>query len=165
MSHRASLKRTVVAALAASCALPLAGCHRSQEYEATVEVTRLSAARKDETGRTTSADVELNYVDCPGTQTDVVRGGSEFSACVGKLKVGDRVKVKLEHRWDAAGHYTFDVLDIAGCPRVPDPNDEASFKIIRECSDWRVNGAAVGFQCNYEDKADLTKACPWFRKR
>ncbi|MBX3206155.1 MAG: hypothetical protein KF764_13880 [Labilithrix sp.] len=165
MNYRAQSKRIYVAALACAAALPLLGCHRSKEYEATVEVTRLSAARKDELGKATSTDVEVSYVDCPGTQTEVVRGGKEFSACVEKLKIGDKVKVKLDYHWDAEGHYTFDVLEIGGCARTPDPNDEASFKIIRECSDWSVNGAAVGFQCNYEDKSELTKACPWFKRR
>lgn len=164
-THRSPDTKLVVLFLAAS-SLPLGACNKPKQYEATVEVTRIGIVRKDETGAPTSTDVEFSYLDCPGTQTEVVRGGKEFSACVqGKLALGQRVKVKVEHRWDPEGHYTYDVHEIHGCPRPPDPNDEASFKTIRECSDWTVNGAPVGFQCDYENKKELNKKCPWFKKR
>lgn len=147
-------------------AVLLAGCHKSKQYETTVEVTRLSAVRKDESGAVASTDIELSYVECPGSQIEVVRGGREFSSCVaGKIKVGDRIKVRLEHRWDPEGFYDYDVFEVQGCPRPADPNDEASFKMVRECSDWSVNGTSVGFQCNYQNKRELNKKCPWFTKR
>lgn len=146
--------------------LLLAGCHEAKTYDATAEVTRISTVRMDETGSPLTSDVELSYVECPGTQIEVVRGGKEFSSCVQqKLKVGDKVKIKLEHHWDPAGHYDFDVFDVQGCARPRDLNDEASYKMVRECSDWNENGVRVGFQCNYEDKKELIKTCPWFKKR
>lgn len=167
-SHRMpvwTLKNTLVLGLVAA-SLPLAGCHKSKTYEATVEVTRVASTRKDENGVPVSMDVELSYVECPGTQIEVIRGGKDFAACVQqKVKVGDKVKVKLEHHWDPEGFYDFDVFEVQGCPRPPDPNDEASYKMVRECSDWNVNGARVGFQCNYQDKKELNKKCPWFKKR
>lgn len=141
------------------------GCHRAKQYESTVEVTRVSAVRKDEAGTVVTSDVEISFVECPGTQIEVLRGDKDFSACaMGKLKVGDKVKIKLEHRWDPEGFYDYDVYEVQGCPRPPDPNDEASYKTVRECSDWNVNGARVGFQCNYAAKKELNSKCPWFRR-
>lgn len=162
---RTVLKQLLVAALFASV-LPVFGCHQSKQYEATVEVTRLTVLRKDEAGNPLSSDLELSYAECPGTQTEVIRGGKEFSACLApKAKVGDKLKVKVEHHWDPEGFYDYDVYEVQGCPRPPDPNDEASYKVTRECADWTVNGARVGFQCNYQKRKDLTKKCPWFKKR
>ena len=146
--------------------LLLAGCHRSKTYEASVEVTRVDAIQTDEAGNPIATDVELSYIDCPGTQVEVLRGGREFSSCVQqKLKVGDKIKVKLEHHWNPEGRYDYDIFEVQGCPRPPDPNDEASYKVVRECNDWNVNGTRVGFQCNYQDKKDLNKQCPWFKRR
>lgn len=144
--------------------LPLIGCHRTKTYEANVQVTRVHATRKDEAGNPLTTDLEFTFVECPGTQVEVVRGGKEFSDCVKKLNAGDKVKVKLVHKWDAEGFYDHDVVQVNECKRPPDPNDEASYKMVRDCSDWNVNGARVGFQCNYADKKDLNKKCPWFSK-
>ena len=74
------------------------------------------------------------------------------------------MKLKLEHHWDPEGFYDYDVFEVQGCPRPPDPNDEASYKMVRECADWNVNGTRVGFQCNYTNKKELNKKCPWFQK-
>lgn len=158
-------QKLVVAALVIG-SLPLVACHKSKTYDPNVEVTRISAVRKDETGKVLSVDVEFSYVECPGTQIEVIRGGADFAACIQqKVKVGDKVKARLEHHWDPEGHYDYDVFEVNGCPRPPDPNDEASFKMIRDCADWNVNGTRVGFQCSYVDKKALNKKCPWFVKR
>ena len=159
-----TLKKIVVTALVLSV-LPLVGCHRAKHYDASVEVTRISAIRKDEAGNVLTTDFEFSYVECPGTQIEVIRGGKEFSDCVKQFKVGDKVKVKLDHKWDPEGFYDYDVYEVQGCKRPPDPNDEASFKMVRDCKDWNVNGTRVGFQCNYTDKKELNKKCPWFVKR
>lgn len=158
-------KRVLVTALVLS-SLPLIGaCHPSKQYQATVEVTRLAQVRKDETGAPITTDLEFSFIECPGTQIEVIRGGKDFSACVtNKLKVGDKAKIKLEQHWDAEGFYDYDVFEVEGCPRPADPNDEASYKMIRECNDWNVNGARVGFQCNYLGKRELSKKCPWFKR-
>lgn len=157
-------KKLLVTALVLT-ALPLVACHKQKTYETTVEVTRVSVPRRDEKGAALSTDFEFSYVECPGSQFEVIRGGKEFSDCVAKFKVGDKVKVKILHAWDPEGHYDSDVFEVQGCPRPPDKNDEASFKTIRDCSDWTVNGTRVGFQCNYTDKKELNKKCPWFLKR
>lgn len=157
------MKKLVVTALVLG-ALPLLGCHRSKDYEATVEVTRLSVIRKDEAGHPLTADLEFSYFECPGTQIEVIRGGKEFSECIQSFKVGDKVKVKLTHAWDKEGYWDYDVHEVQGCKRPPDPNDEASYKMVRECNDWNVNGSRVGFQCNYSSKKELNKKCPWFQR-
>jgi len=159
-----SVTKLLAYAVVAS-ALPLASCHRSRHYESTVEITRVSGVGKDETGKATTTDLEFSYVECPGTQIETIRGGAEFSECVKQFKVGDKVKVKIDHHWDPEGEYQADVYEVQGCKRPPDPNDEASFKVVRDCSDWIVNGARVGFECKYTDKKALNKKCPWFVTR
>ena len=164
MSIRARMKSLLVVGVAAA-AVPISACRESKTYEATVEVTRIASTHADENGHPITADIEFSYIDCPGVQIEVIRGGKEFASCIQqKVKVGDKVKVKLEHHWHPEGHYDFDVFDVSGCPRPLDPSDEASYKIVRECSDWNINGVSVGFQCNYAGKKDLDKQCPWFKK-
>ena len=150
---------TIVFALAAS------GCHRSKSYEANVEVTRISPLRKDEQGTVLTQDFEFAYVECPGSQVEVVRGDTKFAACTGKYKVGEKVKVAIDHKWSDDGTYKWNVTKIGDCERVQDPNDEASFAMVRECEDWSVNGSKVGFQCKYTPEKKLIDKCPWFRRR
>lgn len=157
------MKSIAVGALRIAVLLALAACRKPVKYEADVEITRLTSIRKDETGATLTTDAELSYVDCPGTQVEVIRGGRDFSSCMAKYKVGDKVKVRLEHHPNAEGFMSYDVYEVNGCPRPPDPNDEASYKMIRDCADWNVNGARVGFQCQFTNKKELVKKCPWFR--
>jgi len=159
-----SAKNKLLVATLVLAGVPVLGCHKAKTYDAKVEVTRVAAVRKDETGAAVTTDFEFSFTECPGTQIEVVRGGKEFSSCVAKYKVGDKVPIKLEHHWDPEGFYDYDVFDIGGCARPPDANDEASYKMVRECADWTVNGTRVGFQCNYADKKELNKACPWFYK-
>jgi len=142
----------------------LLGCHRSKHYESNVEVTRIAAVRKDAAGKVLTLDFEFSYVDCPGTQVEVVRGDAAFAACVAQYEVGERVQVGLDHAWRESGNYEWTVNRIGACTRVVDPNDEASFAMVRECEEWRVNGTSVGFQCSYVPQKELLAKCPWFRR-
>jgi hypothetical protein len=156
----------VVAFVAFVALSALGGCHKTKQYESDVKISRMSVVRKDEQGKPITMDVEIAYFPCPGEQYEVMRGNAEFSACVlGKSKVGDTVKAKILHRWDPAGHYRSDVVELAGCKRELDPEDEASFQTVRDCEDWSVNGAKVGFRCNLASKKNLNKVCPWFQRR
>lgn len=159
------MKKLIVTALVASAIPVVSACHRPKEYEATVEITRTFVIRKDEAGAPINSDAEFSYIECPGTQIEVIRGGKEFSECMKKYKVGDKVKAKLTYAWDNEGFWDYDVHTLGDCKRPPDPNDEASYKMIRDCSDWNVNGTRVGFLCKYTDKTELNKKCPWFKKR
>ena len=76
--------------------LVLAACHRTTHHETEVEVTRVSAVRKDETGKPVTLDFEFSFAECPGSQIEVIRGDAEFSACASKYKVGERVKVAID---------------------------------------------------------------------
>ena len=156
------MKKLIVMALVA---LPVLACHRPKEFEANVEITRTMVIRKDESGVPLTSDAEFSYVECPGTQIEVIRGGKDFSECMKQHKVGEKVKVKLTYAWDNEGFWDYDVHELGGCRRPPDPNDEASYKMVRDCADWNVNGTRVGFQCKYTDKTELNKKCPWFKKR
>ena len=165
MKKLETLRTLTVLAVLPGSLLATAGCHKSQTFETTVEITRMSVVRKDDQGNPVTADVEISYSECPGAQLDVMRGGKEFATCLfAKHKTGDKVKVKLEHKFDPEGYYDYDVFEVDGCPRPPDPNDEASYKLNRECHDWTVNGAKVGFECKHTDKEALTAKSPWFKK-
>ena len=141
------------------------GCHRTQRYESNVEVTRTHPIRTDGTGKPLTLDLEISYGECPGTQIEVIRGGAAFAECVSKYKVGDKVRVGIEHVWSSEGFYTWTVDRVGDCARVKDANDEASYAMVRECDDWLVNGQRVGFQCRYIPENKLLAACPWFRRR
>jgi hypothetical protein len=160
-----SIKRIAGSALFLVVVLGSVGCHKAKKYDATVEVTRISVVRRDANARALTTDLEFSYFECPGTQIETVRGGEEFSKCVSKLAVGAKVPVKVDHRYsDAQGHWVWEVHQIADCTRPVDPNDEASFALVRECEDWTVNGAKVGFQCDIKPKKELIKKCPWFAR-
>ncbi len=146
-------------------ALVVSACHRTTNHETNVEVTRIHSTRTDERGKPLTVDFEFSYAECPGTQTEVIRGDAKFAECTAKYKVGDKVKVAIEHKWGSEGVYKWTVKKVGDCERVVDPADEASFAMVRECSDWEVNGTRVGFQCKYQPEKKLIEKCPWFRRR
>lgn len=157
--------RSSVVALLLLSALVASACHRTTHHESNVEVTRVHSTRTDETGKPLTVDFEFNYVECPGTQTEVIRGDAKFAECTSKYKAGDKVKVAIEHKWGSEGVYKWTVTKVGDCERIPDPDDEASFAMVRECSDWEVNGTRVGFECKYQPEKKLIEKCPWFRRR
>jgi hypothetical protein len=135
-------------------------------YTSEVAITRLDVVRKDNaTGKTLTLDVEVSYEQCPGSQYEVARGGVEFGACMAKYKVGDRVTAKVRWFKGDYGYYESKIHQLGDCERVPDPHDEASFTVVRDCEDWTVSGTKSGFRCFYLDKHKLNEACPWFKKR
>lgn len=156
--NRALLATALVASVATTA------CHRTKSYEAEVEVSRISVVRRDEAGKALTTDLEFSYVTCPGTQVETVRGDAKFSACVARYTLGQKVKVQLDHHWSDEGHYLSTVRKVGDCERIVDPNDEASFTLLRECEDWEVSGAKVGFQCNMKPEKGLLAKCPWFQR-
>lgn len=157
------MRATTIAFIAVAL-VSLTGCHRTKHYEASVELDRVRVVKRDETGKPLTVDVDISYRECPGDQDETIRGGFEFAECMAKHKPGDKVKAKIVHRWDKEGHYKWDVVEVAECKRTVDEHDEASYAMVRECEDWSVNGAKVGFQCNVAPQKALLKACPWFKK-
>lgn len=149
-----------------ACAVTgLAACHRTKHYRSRVEITRSSVSRRDAQGKPETLDLEFTYFDCPGTQIEVVRGDARFAECASKMKLGDKVPVEIDHAWAPEGHFTWTVTKVGECSREPDPNDEGSFGLVRECTDWTINGAVVGFECKYAPEKHLVAQCPWFRRR
>jgi hypothetical protein len=146
--------------------LALMGCSKGPKtYESNVEVTRIDVVRRDPQGNPITTDVEVSYVECPGTQLNTIRGGREFSACMAKHKVGEKLRAKIEHARDRNGYFDHKINLLGECARPPDPLDEASFANIRDCSPMLVNGVQVGFECKYIGKKELNKVCPWFATR
>jgi len=163
MHRGAGIVRTL--AFGAVVVATVAACHRPKRYDTNVEVTRISVVRKDQTGKPLTLDFEVSYSECPGTQIEVIRGDAEFAACASKYKVGDKVGVAIDHEWADEGHYKWTIRKIGDCARATDPDDEASYAMVRECDDWSVNGTRVGFQCKYIPEKKLIDKCPWFRRR
>jgi hypothetical protein len=160
------MARRALISLAAVAALLVSACRRTTHHETQVDVTRVAAVRKDHaTGNPLVLDVEFSFTDCPGQQIEVVRGGAEFAACASNHKLADKLSLAIEHKRAPEGVYTWIVRRVGDCTREPDPNDEASYALVRECEDWEVNGARVGFQCRYIPEKKLVEKCPWFRRR
>jgi hypothetical protein len=134
-------------------------------YESDVELVRFDVVRRDAEGKPVSADVEISYESCPGYQHEVMRGPGEFAACMEKHQVGEKLSAKIRWYFGEKGYYEWEVHQLGDCKRPPDPEDEASFSIVRDCEDWKVHNASVGFRCKYIGKDKLNAACPWFRRR
>src|SRR5436305_1295934 len=106
----------------------LLGCRESRkEYTSVVQIARLDIVHSDDKGNTVTADVEVEWTDCPGEQREVVRGDGAFAACLQKHKIGEKLAVKVDWQWDDAGLYDWDILEIAGCKRTPEAHDDSSF--------------------------------------
>jgi hypothetical protein len=153
--------------LLSSTAIAL-GCTASctagpKEYDSQVLLVRVEPIRRDEHGAVLTLDVEMSFEDCPGEQRKTVRGPRAFAECMLKHKPGDRVPVHLRHLRNADGAWDFSVVDVGGCKRSRDPNDEASFAVVQVCSDLVVHGTKVGFRCDRRPSAELVAKCPWFR--
>lgn len=80
-----------------------------------------------------------------------------------KHRPGDRVAVHLRSHRTPDGGWDFTVLEVGGCKRERDPNDEASFSVVQVCSDLMVHGVKVGFRCDRRPSRELLNRCPWFR--
>lgn len=146
-------------------AVTTTACRRTTHHETGVQVTRVATVRRDDAGKPVTVDVEVAFHQCPGTQTEVVRGGPELASCIAKYKIGDEVKAEIDHEWSPAGYYTWKIRRLGECERKVDPDDEASYAMVRECEDWVVNGQKAGFSCRYVPEKKLIDACPWFRRR
>jgi hypothetical protein len=141
-----------------------AGCHdKPRWFTSDVRLTRLDPVRKDAQGKPLTTDAQVSYDNCPGTQIEVIRGGAQFGACMAKYKVGQMMPAKIYWYFHSDGTYHWEIHELGGCARPPDPNDEASYENVRECSDLVVNGVAVGFRCNEIPEQHLLDKCPWFR--
>lgn len=156
-----------LAALAFGLALAVAGCARSKRYYSRVEVLRVDARRMERgTGQARMLDLELRYIDCPGRQTEVIRGGREFARCFsGRHRVGARVAVEIDHHPTRDGEWEWDVVSVGGCARPVDHNDDASFETVQECRDVYAYGLRIGFRCDRVPQRELLRRCPWFRRR
>lgn len=158
------IRHTVLLAVAVAALFGASGCKKKKDYETKVKLTRLATVRTDEAGKPLTMDVEYQFSECPGTQIEIIRGGPEFSRCMAKYKLGDEVTLQIKRFKDPEGFWDWDILKVGDCGRVPDPNDQASYKMVRECSDLKVNEVSVGFECDYSEQKALKKSCPWFSR-
>lgn len=159
-------RRVLVACAAA--ALMAAGCtKKSKWYDARVRIERIQPIRERRAGEPADIDVEFQYIDCPaGQQREIIRGDAEFARCIARHRAGDLVGVRIEHHWDPARvAWDWDVHEMAGCKRPPDPDDVNSFDTVQECESIISNGVNEGFRCNRVPQKALLAKCPWFGRR
>lgn len=151
--------------LAAFALATATSCHRKpKQYESVVQLVRYDVAERDENGKPTLVDVELEWDPCPGDQMETVRGGPAFAECMAKHKVGEMLPAFVVTSWDERGYYQWDITKVAECDRPPMPDDVSSFEKIQECSDLKSHGVRVGFECNRQPYADLVRVCPWMKR-
>lgn len=162
------VRRSVLLLARATVALGLliaaSACAKPTDYETQVQVVRKVPVERDDKGAAHAVDLELAYVDCPGSQTEALRADEAFATCVAGLKTGDRTKATVRHRPRNDGRWESVIVKVGGCDRVAEADDPASFTLARECTDLRVNGVVVGFECNYLPERALVAKCPWFRR-
>ncbi|MDX1959964.1 MAG: hypothetical protein SFU98_15440 [Leptospiraceae bacterium] len=141
-------------------------CRESpKEFETEVVINRMEKVMIDDKGEPLLVDVEINYTDCPGTQIEIIRGNKEFGDCIfANHKVGQRLKLKIEWKWNSLGFYKWEVKELNSCKRYIDPQDEVSYDMIEECEDHVVYGIKTGFDCKRIPTAKLIEKCPWFRR-
>jgi hypothetical protein len=141
-------------------------CKEHKNFTANVEIVRLETVKIDSEGKPFIVDLEISYIECPGTQLEIIRGDKKFATCLlGQFKVGDKVNVDIEWKWDTFGYYKWSVNKVANCERVFDPLDEVSYDLVEECEDYLVYNNNVGFTCRRIPTSKLIAKCPWFRKK
>lgn len=154
----------LVAAIAFALLAP--GCGAKEKwYDSTVAITRMDIVRRDDKGAALDMDIEFSYEQCPGQQMEVIRGDATFAACMQKHKIGDKVPVRVQHHALDEGYWDWDIQEMDGCKRSPDPDDRASFDTVQECEPILVNGVKEGFRCNRIPERVLLNKCPWFARR
>lgn len=141
-------------------------CKEHKKFSANVEIVRLETVKIDTDGKPLIIDLEISYVECPGTQLEIIRGDKNFANCLlGQFKVGDKVNVDIDWKWDTFGYYKWSVFKVASCERIFDPLDEVSYDLVEECEDYLVYNNKVGFTCRRIPTSKLIAKCPWFRKK
>jgi hypothetical protein len=140
-------------------------CNKPQKYKSTVEITQTQPFGTDPKAPTVM-DLEVVFVDCPGTQRKLLRGDKAFAACALKYKKGDKVPVDIlvTYRSDRS-EYRDEVVKVGDCVRTIDPKDDASFGVIQECKDVVINGSVSGVHCDRTRGPELVAKCPWFRRK
>jgi hypothetical protein len=140
-------------------------CKGDKLYKTKVEINRIEIVQYNEKNQPQVVDVEISYVDCPGSQIEILRGNRELAECVlENYKKTDQVEAEIHWYWNQLGYYQWDVTQLGACKRWKDTLDETSYEMIEECEDFIVYGVKVGFVCKRIPTKNLLKACPWFRR-
>jgi hypothetical protein len=132
-------------------------------YDTTVEVVQIP--RFGQAGSAGLMDLELKYAECPGDARRVIRAGKAFSQCLGAVKAGEKLPVKVTHAWNAdRGAYRSEIVQLGACPMKADPKEEANYEMVQVCSDLQATGVTVGVHCDRRRPPQLVAKCPWLRR-
>lgn len=154
-----------VSLVSIAVALALSGCKpKTAQYESVCQIVSSEVVEVDDKGAPLLVDYELEWDPCPGDQFQMVRGGKDFAACMSKYEGGDFVPVRVQHRWDSRGYYTWDLFQIGDCSRPIEEGAEGSYEKSQECRDEVAYGKANGFYCSRRPFAQLTSVCPFMAR-
>lgn len=162
----ARVKRAFLGLVGAFSLVSLLGCgHKEENFQSVLQLIKRVDVEKNDKGEVEQADFEFEWDPCPGDQLQTVRGGKEFAQCMSKYENGDYVSVSVKHYWDPLGYYTWDVFEVGGCKRDIEENSEGSFEKSQECTDSKMYGKTVGFECTRRPFRKLLATCPWMARQ
>jgi hypothetical protein len=137
---------------------------KERVFESVVQLVRRSDVDVDDKGVVTQVDLEFEWDPCPGDQFQVVRGGTEFAACMSKYETGTYLPVNVKQWWDGRGYYRWDVTRVGDCERTIEPDTEGSYEKSQECENVTSFGEQVGFSCRRRPEKRLLQICPWMAR-
>jgi hypothetical protein len=147
-------------------AFTLSACApKERSFESVCQIVRRSDVDVDDAGTVTQIELELEWDPCPGDQFQVVRGGTDFAACMAKYPVRTYVPVRVKKWWDDRGYYRWDLTRVGDCERTPEPESEGSYEKSQECEDVASFGQPVGFFCRRRPEKRLLQICPWMARK
>ena len=158
------MNRPLLAGVLAIAALASACKPKQAQYESVCQLVSREVVEADDKGAPLMIDLELEWDPCPGDQFQMVRGGKDFAACMAKYDVGDFVPVRVQHRWDTRGYYTWDVFQVGDCARPIEEHSEGSYEKSQECRDDQSYGHTQGFHCSRRPFAGLVSVCPFMAR-
>ena len=144
----------------------LLGCKKKpMHHTTTVEVHQVQHYGNIAAGRIGTTDLELNFVNCPGTARQVVRASKAFTECAPNIKAGDRLEAEIVSSYNIErGSYRSEILRLGACSVKADPKDEANYETVQMCTDLEATGVTVGVRCDRTRSKELLAKCPWFRR-
>jgi hypothetical protein len=164
LGYAATVNRPLLAGVLAIAALTVACKPKQEQYESVCQIVSRETVEADDKGGPLMIDLELEWDPCPGDQFQMVRGGKDFAACMAKYEVGDFVPVRVQHRWDTRGYYTWDVFQVGDCQRPIEEESEGSYEKSQECRDDQSYGHPQGFYCSRRPFKNLVSVCPFMAR-
>jgi hypothetical protein len=56
-------------------------------------------------------------------------------------------------------------VKVGECARKVDPQDDATYEMLRSCEDVKIHGVPMGVHCDKTRSPELVAKCPWFYRK